>query len=73
MSTRLDYVPSPVEKVVLCALHREGSISAAAAALHLSPNTVDRHPDNLRDRTGLRQMHQILTWASERGYLSGGG
>lgn len=60
--TRLD-PPSPAEWRVLIELRRGSSNKAIAAALVLSPRTVESHISNLLAKTGCRNRIQLLLWA----------
>ncbi len=61
--------PSPAEGAVLRALVEHGTIRRAAEALNLSPHTVDTHLDNLRRRTQLRYLPQLIGWAIREGWI----
>ena len=62
-------LPTHHELEALRAIAEHGTIRAAAAALHLSPHTVDAHLDHLRAKTGLRFLPQLVAWAARRGLL----
>jgi len=57
--------------VVLRAVVQHGTIARAAAALHLSPYTVDAHLDHLRSKSGCRFLIQLVAWAAAHGWLEG--
>lgn len=65
-TTRLDS-PSPAEMRVLAELRRGRSNKAIAAALVLSPRTVESHISNLLAKTGCRNRIQLLLWALGEG------
>jgi DNA-binding NarL/FixJ family response regulator len=59
--------PSDREIRALRAVAECGTIRGAAAALTLSPHTVDTHLDRLRERSGLRYLPQLVAWAAREG------
>lgn len=61
--------PSHCEIRVLRAVAEHGTIAAAAAALSLSPHTVDFHLDSLRGALGFRHLPQLIAWAAQQGWL----
>jgi DNA-binding NarL/FixJ family response regulator len=54
---------SPAEQRVLAELGRGLSNKGIAAALVLSPRTVESHISNLLAKTGCRSRTQLLLWA----------
>jgi DNA-binding NarL/FixJ family response regulator len=54
---------SPAERRVLSELRRGLSNKGIAAALVLSPRTVESHISNLLAKTGCRNRIQLLLWA----------
>lgn len=62
--------PTRQEVEALRAVATHGTIRAAAAALSVSPHTVDAHLDHLRMKTGLRYLPQLVAWAAHRGFLN---
>jgi DNA-binding CsgD family transcriptional regulator len=61
---------TPAELTVVRAVARHGSELAAANALHISRHTVHRHLADIRDKTGLRHIGQIVAWAAGQGLLT---
>lgn len=61
--------PSQREIEAIQAVATHGTIRAAAAALTLSPHTIDAHLDSLRHRSGLRYLPQLIAWAARNGWL----
>jgi DNA-binding CsgD family transcriptional regulator len=61
--------PTPKELEALREVARHGTIRAAATALCVSPHTIDTRLDNLRKRSGLRHLPQLVAWAAEHGWL----
>jgi len=61
--------PTAAELRVLNAIRSAGTARRAAELLGLSPHTVDRHLDNLRDKTGIRHLVQLVSWAQQNGWL----
>jgi len=57
---------TPAEGRVLAALRRGLSNRAIAAALVLSPRTVESHISNLLAKTGCSSRTQLLLWALAR-------
>ena len=43
-------------------------LGAAAAALHLSYETVNTHLDHLRTKSGFRYLHQLVVWVLINGW-----
>jgi len=62
--------PTFQERRVLGAVARYGTVRAAAAALILSPHTIDAHLDHLRYKSGLHKIPQLIAWAAENGWLN---
>ena len=58
------------EREILCAIADVGTIHKTAEALFISPHTVDRHLDNVRKKTGLRHLPQLVAWAVQNGLLT---
>ncbi|MEB3202781.1 MAG: helix-turn-helix transcriptional regulator [Synechococcus sp.] len=58
---------TPAERRVLQELERGRSNKAIAAALIVSPRTVESHMSNLLAKTGCQSRTQLLLWA-----ISGG-
>ena len=54
---------SPAERRVLAQLLAGASNRAIAAALVLSPRTVESHVSSLLAKTGCRSRTQLLLWA----------
>lgn len=65
----LTCVPTDRELQVLRAIAQHGTIDAAARALFLSRHTIDWYLDNLRRKTGLRHLPQIIAWAASANLL----
>lgn len=65
--------PSRREIEAIQAVAAHGTIRAAAAALTLSPHTIDAHLDSLRHRSGLRYLPQLVAWAARNGWLEEAG
>jgi DNA-binding CsgD family transcriptional regulator len=63
------YRPSARELEILRSVAQHGTIEAAAAALFLSRHTIDWHLDNLRRKTGLRYLPQLVAWAAMQGHF----
>ena len=61
--------PTPQEVQALRAVVQHGTIRAAARALGLSPHTIDAHLDNLRSKSGLRYLPQLVAWGAAQGWL----
>ena len=61
--------PSPAELRALRAVAEHGTVRAAAESLFLSRYTVDFHIDELRRKTGLRYVPQLIAWAASHGWL----
>jgi len=61
--------PTAHEITVLQAIVDSGTMPLAAERLGLSVHTVDSHVDNLRSKTGLTKLIQIVAWAAQKGYL----
>lgn len=61
--------PSPNELRALRAVIKHGTVRAAAEALLLSPHTVDSHLDQLRHKSGLHKIPQLVAWAALHGWL----
>lgn len=64
-------LPSPPEIRVIQAVAKHGTIPKAAESLFLSPHTVNAHLDNLRRKSGLRWLPQLVAWAAAQGWLQG--
>jgi hypothetical protein len=62
--------PSDCEIRALRAVAQHGTIRGAAAALTLSPHTIDTHLDRLRERSGCRYLPQLVAWAAREGWLA---
>ena len=61
--------PSPAERAALRAVAKHGTIPRAAEALSRSRHTVDAQLDNLRDKTNLRYLPQLIAFAARAGWL----
>jgi DNA-binding NarL/FixJ family response regulator len=68
-ATWVDGIPTitPAEQKVLLELGRGLSNKGIAAALVLSPRTVESHISNLLAKSGCRNRTQLLLWALARG------
>ena len=62
-------IPTPAERTVIWALARYGTITEAAKALVVSRHTIDTHLDNLRHKTQLRFLPQLVWWATTCGWI----
>jgi DNA-binding CsgD family transcriptional regulator len=69
MTTGSDPIPTPMETRVLAAVVEHGTTKGAAKALRISRHTVNTHLDNLRDKTKLRYLPQLVAWAVRGGWL----
>lgn len=58
------------EVEVIRAIVEFGTIDKAAVALHISPHTVDRHLDNIKRKSKLRYLPQVVGWAASQGWLN---
>lgn len=68
-ATWVEGIPTitPAEQKVLLELGRGLSNKGIAAALVLSPRTVESHISNLLAKSGCRNRTQLLLWALARG------
>jgi DNA-binding NarL/FixJ family response regulator len=57
---------TPAEHRVLMALRSGGSNRSIAAALVISPRTVESHVSSLLAKTGCRSRTQLLLWSLAR-------
>jgi len=62
-------LPTHQELEALRAVARHGTIKAAAESLYLSPHTVDSYLDQLRWKSGLRYLPQLVAWAFTNGWM----
>jgi len=54
---------------VLKAVIERGNVPGAAEALFLSPHTVDRHMDNIKEKLGLHHNLQVAVVATRNHWL----
>ena len=66
-----EYVLSRTQRQVLLYVADTGSVAGAAARLHLSPRTVERHLDDIRGRLGVHTTAQCVLWALRGGLWEG--
>lgn len=62
-------IPTPYEKRAVRAVHKYGTVKAAAEALFVSRHTIDNQLDRLREKSGVRYFYQLVQWAAEQGWL----
>jgi DNA-binding CsgD family transcriptional regulator len=60
---------SDQERNLLRALKLGGTVASASAILFISPHTGAAHVRNLRRKSGLRHLVQIVAWAYDNGWL----
>jgi DNA-binding NarL/FixJ family response regulator len=69
MSVTSPPAPTPREIEILRAMLTHGTRDEAARALFVSPRTVKRHLENLRDKWGVHCTAQLVDIARRQGWL----